>query len=1153
LREQLTQYGRQSSRAITDQYLDWLLYVAVSAARPSAKTAGDILYNLPAVRTGYMRGTGYFEYGRTRSRLIDDGVVLALVPVTTSPDQRKDDLAEIADEQRKNQGRSFDHMVVVEYRLDMAGSGAALLRLPDIAYADLFSAAYGYQEAKVGSAAELQQFLGSIDDLTRAARDNGTLVLGGRKLQGRPFRGIQLEHVATIWQAQQKAAEIERQLDAQVDRRRDELNAALHRHEISLSTAEAQLKEYGRRIYTGAHENGLVRHTGFSLDPTHDFDTLAQKAPPVLTALKAKLQLGQPDVDRVMDGIKQRDIVPLLKLQKHIEESPDSRLLPADRMALGALEERARFQAARYDGDIKGTEVGMVLFYTDLLAKIWAINFERDGPAIDGFVDLVHNVKPAIYEQESIELPSARLWFGTNDAGFLVASAGQDVLFARCATRIYSAGSNPLEPGKEVQTSASLAAPIDWWNDHYLEVAAYEQEYNRLNEIMKWSIVFRWLGDSGDTGPLSGLRDVTVRRNLRLPTWARTQPDLRFRQWDAVQFLPPGYRGTSTEAMPILYASNAMFSGGVSLADNTLLKGRVAAGHFDSLLRSSNVDYAASMGDRIVTFDKIAFGRVIGTDARAIMSVAPKEGMKLRAGTSQLAPGKFERTLAASDEGGLRVATSVDGTPVGELSVERVGNGFKVAWNARELDEANTFAARLTAEPDLLDAALSDPRVAATVNLGGRGMAVRLRGRERWIVMREDEHPAADLAKGWQARSSHPDADIGMNVKVVDDEALFDGLDGNMTILMLDRSGDRPFFAVGSGGSAGSGGGKIILPGGGEIPVLRGPDRVPRILLADFRRGGSDLGVLAEKLTSEDGVKALAQAAEGHDTGLPQLTSRNGQASIRDLDAGRFDRLARSIAENPRELQAMFREQVLADARTADGLARDGRFEDAIIFLDNSIVRYGPEPDLLLRRDLLLLAKDKPGLVAAQSNGTLPPLRDPDSFFREVRARQADFTGRQADDLELLIKFAQASEGSAGDLGGVGHAGLAYDGGKLQLTYEVKALPQEPVLAVGDMRPGADVYVADHPSLSNIDWSANISQTLPTLLERNDVIVVRLPMGGVDQFHPTVLHVAVKQNAAAHWKGTLHAPSVSRSNSGCDSSQPANCNHDAYVVLPKAA
>ena len=65
------------------------------------------------------------------------------------------------------------------------------------------------------------------------------------------------------------------------------------------------------------------------------------------------------------------------------------------------MERRNAYQAARYDGDLQGTEVGMVLFDTDLLAKLWAIDFDESSPRrgfIRGFIDHPTAPHSLIYE-----------------------------------------------------------------------------------------------------------------------------------------------------------------------------------------------------------------------------------------------------------------------------------------------------------------------------------------------------------------------------------------------------------------------------------------------------------------------------------------------------------------------------------------------------------------------------------------------------------------------------------------------------------------------------------------------------------------------------------------------------------------------------------
>src|SRR5262249_1082562 len=73
-------------------------------------------------------------------------------------------------------------------------------------------------------------------------------------------------------------------------------------------------------------------------------------------------------------------IVPLLTLEEQLREShslADERL----RTLLLFIEGRHQFQCARYDGPLRGTQVGMTLFYTDLLAKLWAsVDYGHSAP-----------------------------------------------------------------------------------------------------------------------------------------------------------------------------------------------------------------------------------------------------------------------------------------------------------------------------------------------------------------------------------------------------------------------------------------------------------------------------------------------------------------------------------------------------------------------------------------------------------------------------------------------------------------------------------------------------------------------------------------------------------------------------------------------------
>ena len=70
------------------------------------------------------------------------------------------------------------------------------------------------------------------------------------------------------------------------------------------------------------------------------------------------------------------------------------------------------------------------------------------------------------------ELSRARLWFGPSDLGFQVADQQECGLPRAQRDPDLLRRVEPAEFGaSKPKTSTFLAAPIDWWNDHYEEVA----------------------------------------------------------------------------------------------------------------------------------------------------------------------------------------------------------------------------------------------------------------------------------------------------------------------------------------------------------------------------------------------------------------------------------------------------------------------------------------------------------------------------------------------------------------------------------------------------------------------------------------------------------------------------------------------------------
>ena len=516
-------------RETADQVRDWLLITILSASPLSAGELNQTLYDLPPVRRGQFDRIAKFDYGETRARVIRKGDVIALIP-NGSKAQRADALAYILDEQRKNTGAIATTVEVFEYDLAPDLQSAVVTRRTPIEGRTLFNADAGYVERSVASLADLQAFVSAIDDLTYARRDGGTLTVGGRRHLARRSRNIRVEDIAAIWQSEASA-------------------------------------------------EGQRRGSGFSLDPKFEYGKLAITFRDVVAPKLAQGGVSDPEIQAIHSTLRAKNMGAFVKSLATV--CADGGRPPQWCSAYARdLAVSHQFQAARYDGQLQGTEVGMVLFYTDLLMKLWSLDYERSAPrAVVGFPNETAMEVAAIHRAEIADLSGTRLWLGSLDDGYQVGSGGQELLFARVATRVFAVPNDPLT-GRDLTESAEPhiydRTFMTWWNDHYHEVARYEPEYERLNEIMKWSQLIVWLNTSGQ-GSLAGfLGNATVNRTNRFTDWVAKHRELTYRNWPAVAFKPAGYEGTTTESLVILesrafesFGRTLYWYGGVSLARRT--------------------------------------------------------------------------------------------------------------------------------------------------------------------------------------------------------------------------------------------------------------------------------------------------------------------------------------------------------------------------------------------------------------------------------------------------------------------------------------------------------------------------------------------------------------------------------------------------------
>ncbi len=1075
------------------QMRDWLLVAVLSDAGLSPDEVRQALFELPPLRRGYLEPVANYDYEDTRSRCIDEeGRVIALVP-KGSPEQVAESLAHIADEQRKNLGKTPKSFLVFEYELRPDEHAGFITRRQTRDGQKLFTEKFGYKQEVVSSAAGLESFLAQVDDLTFVKLESAGLTLGGRRLREKPARPFRLEDVAALWQSEtsiRKARQEYEAFQARWNRKTYSTETEKELLEIELQSELEELQErLGRELADGS---------GFSLDPTYDYEILAgffRGIAPQMNSMIAEAggesPISEDEIEVAVAALEKRDEVPFLKTLYKLSRSPSPETAFLGQLLDGA-QERFRFQAARYDGNLYGTEVGMVLFYTDLLAKLWILDYLNSAPGqeeLAGFVPLLKVPISPIYLRELADLPGTRVWFGPRDRGFQVLSDSAGVLFARNATRIFAASSNPLRPGEEAEPNAASAAFLGWWDNHYEEVARFEPQYQRLNEIMKWSLVISRLADQNQMERLSFLADQEVDHSQWFPDWVKKQPDLRFQDWSGVEFLNPSavtpYKGVKTEAIPILYSEpfaqasgELVISGGVSLGSKKVFETRIPIPEETSLLlRRSNVDWRVAEdlieggGYRLKTLGEAEFEFAQLQAGRASVVAKAKPGAKLRAADLEISNLPIEVDYRATPTG-LRIDARAGDTGVGSLSVATRKNGFAVGFESLDLEQAGGLSRRVVDSivegTDPLRILSADRRVAAVIRTPGQeGYLVQMKGSGRWLRLAPEGEPSAAIASDVQLRVGEwrpgKSETPRWEASWVDDAGLPPQL-GDGEYLVLDaprRGGGGVTMEVTNRGPP---------PTAGNLELSRGKVRV--YARRDVRN--------TERYYFER--KSLPAEFQKNPGRLQELVGGQGpdlDSSFARLRRGDYDKVASDLVLDPATFKKHLKQLRIAKLREAERLAAEGKPAEADRIVESLIEIYGEDPQLSISQALFRLGEGKGARAAEAVDDVLLVLRDAEPALARIDARLRQPGVPETEQFDLLhmgrtleLK-AQASRNPALGIGDVRTA-LGPDG---RLDFQARLLKSVKgrEVQVSEIRSDKLYFDVDDPAIHNNDGSISLS------------------------------------------------------------------------------
>lgn len=1109
-------FAELTRREKLDQLRHWLLLTALSAADVPPERIGELTFDRPAIGRRHLRPLGNLEYGETRSVQLDEAEILALIPAGKTEAEQADLLAQIADEQLKNSGTTPERLLVFEYQIDLPNRAAELSRREDLSAQEIFSPAYGYAEATVETLADFTQFMGEIDEVTSARLNaDGGVTLAGRKYEAREQRGLRVEDVAALWQSEAKIARREQSRDSLTSRveefytRREQTArdfndrwASYLNRPVSADTAaqyrreKAQLEDRMKKeeaqllaaIDTEKQMPRLADGSGFSLDPAYKYDELLRffdaKLAPGLRQAARHRQVGftPQEVTAARQGLVARDADPLMRLLGRLVASGHAALAG---LIHDELRDRYAFQQARYDGDLQGTEVGMILFYTDLLAKLWALDYHHESTpsaAVPGFRPVTDIAVAAGFEEELRKLTDTRLWFGPQENGFQVSTDGEALFLGPKATRVYSASSSPFNPGAESAAAADSAAFLDWWDDHYEEVARYEPEYERLDEVMKWSLLLRWLNDAGQGDRLGFLADVPVTRTNWFPEWVRQHPELKFRQWDEVGFFERGFKGSQTEAMALLFSKPfyrfgkpVSLSGGVSLARKGAIRERVARVRDISLrpeMSRPSVS-AARTGDdlkpvSLETKEGVTYNFAESAPGGQTVTITAKPDVRLRSTYGEFGNVPVRQTVRPEADG-FKVEVGAGEVPVGRLNVERARGAFRVGWEGRDADAGQTLALRLGRHPRPGEMLALDPRVEVAYQLDEAGtFLVKMNNSERWMrvsagggggppppggplkVSVGDPDPGGKsrgFMLGWMdakaARQELSAAGRGLKIQPVERPVL--GENNYAQGLRVQAHADAP-------------------PPGLTPVTIRSGDQVIRAKVdPDTRTLYVSRGDLPPALEGDPGwVGKQLKPADIQRIGESAKSSRAGVE---------YDVALRTGGDT-----------LVEEASHAHRLLESGHYREAESRLSALIAENGHVAELKVLRAIASLKQGRLQRATDELSEAAGGAREhPAAFLDEVNSRLREFCGTD-------IQFAQ-------------------NGRTYELRRAVNGREARPASATDATSAEADVYVMDSFALPDADWSpANLTNTVNELVSGGLGRGSYLPPGGARNFRPTVVY-----------------------------------------------
>lgn len=619
-----------------EQLRDWLWPLLLARLEATTRLEGLLAGSVtrPLMRDDALAHVLDLPVGSTRAGIAKDGTVVVMVQ-DAAEDALQEAVLEAIDQEMLHLARAPRQAIVYRYAIDEREGDAEMCRLGGFDARWIESRSQGFRRASLRTADDLTSFLdGGVDLLSAQCTKQGLAVTGRTRPRAR-LAPITAEHVASLappppvtsyvpvqelggfpelspeqrdwyWGVADKlrTATVEDLKAAKSHLARETWNM--------LAQVHAWQEQYpgvptSQLLISWSMQNG--KSIGFSLDPKLRAKEAARELGKLIEASGSPARLAallhgwnvDPEVAAALVlAVEKMGFLPLTHkdlsraLQRELAARSDVEALGAltkarfqydspeqlfVALAASMLSEHSGYQCARYDGPLQGTLTGMTMFYTDLLMKLWTIDQFDSAPEglIPGFESVPgHELSSAYCTADEGQYPATRAWLGLREEQYVRQSADR-VRLAPVVTRVFARGSQyGSEYGAEVEASAAMRRFYRWWNARYAQVAAWEPQYELLNQIMKWSVVTQTAGLSEHQDCLDFLDQIPVDRDQRFDQWVAGHKELRWR--GPVSLV---HRDEPTECIPLLRSrrfsmcgDRQILIGGVTAASRATVAGK---------------------------------------------------------------------------------------------------------------------------------------------------------------------------------------------------------------------------------------------------------------------------------------------------------------------------------------------------------------------------------------------------------------------------------------------------------------------------------------------------------------------------------------------------------------------------------------------------